>query len=186
MIVDANYRYIAAAQEANARIAQRQQSLTLFVTMVLSHIAAMVALGNRSADHELGASWLVLGIPLASICLLFLNYKSEAALSNLRSFLSELERLGDAHRRLPSYNTHARWALSANKARRFHDFASAALVAGGHGIGISVALSSAGEGTSTTALCAITGIFGALATVGSLIVPRWRYQPDDTPSQDAS
>ena len=42
-IVDANYRFVAAAQEANARIAQRQQSLSLFVTIALSLIAALVA-----------------------------------------------------------------------------------------------------------------------------------------------
>jgi hypothetical protein len=32
-IVDANYRFISASQEVNARITQRQQALTLYVTL---------------------------------------------------------------------------------------------------------------------------------------------------------
>ncbi len=179
MLVDANYRYIAAAQEANARIAQRQQSLGLFVTIVLSLVAAMVALDERPTTHSIGAGWLVLGIPLASMCLLFLNFKSEAALSNLRSFLSELERLGEAHLRLPSYNTHSKWSISANKARRFHDYASATLVAGGHAIAISVALYSAAGNASTQALCVASAVLGVVITGALLMVPRWHYQPTE-------
>ncbi len=38
-IVDANYRFIAAYQEVNTRITQRQQVLTLYVSIVLSLLA---------------------------------------------------------------------------------------------------------------------------------------------------
>jgi len=43
-IVDANYRFIAAYQEVNARINQRQQALALYATLTVSLLAALVAL----------------------------------------------------------------------------------------------------------------------------------------------
>lgn len=51
-VVDANYRFIAAYQEINARINQRQQALTLYVTLVVSLLAALVALKPGSAGGE--------------------------------------------------------------------------------------------------------------------------------------
>jgi HAMP domain-containing protein len=178
-IVDANYRFIAAAQEANARIAQRQQALALYVTITLSLIAAMVALSRPVSEHANSSAipWLLLGFPLASLCLWFLNFKSEAALANIRRFLSELEQLDNAHERLPSFNTDARWAASANRARRYHDFASAALTAGAHAIAIAVAITTNPGHPYVAGLAAVTAIAGAILTVALLIVPRWRYQP---------
>lgn len=180
-IVDANYRFVAAAQEANARIAQRQQSLSLYVTIVLSLIAALVALG-RNADTSQQSLWLLLGFPLSLLCLIFLNYKSEAALTNIRNFLSELERLGNAHERLPSFNTDARWAMNANRARRFHDFASAVLAAGSHAIGVAVAASSLQTSAAGDRLLMFTAGSGAIISVSLLLIPRWRFQPGDSRS----
>jgi hypothetical protein len=134
--VDANYRFIAAYNEVNARIAQRQQALSLYVTLVVSLLAALVALKPGEGNGRLPVEWLALGFPVASTCLAFLNYKTESALTNLRSFLSTLERLNNAHEALPSYNTDPRWSMDANKARRFHDFASAVLVAAANAIAI--------------------------------------------------
>jgi len=88
----------------------------------------MVALARPGADHsDSSMPWLLLGFPLASLCLVFLNFKSEVALANIRRFLSELEQLGQAHERLPSFNTDARWVETANRARRYHDFALTAI-----------------------------------------------------------
>ena len=177
-IVDANYRFIAAAQEANARIAQRQQALALYVTIVLSLIAAMVALSRPGGDHpDSSMPWLLLGFPLASLCLLFLNFKSEASLTNIRRFLSELEQLGQAHERLPSFNTDARWVEASNKARRFQDFASAALTVGAHAIGIAVAVKTNPGNPLVLTLGTLTAITGAALTAALLMVPRWRYTP---------
>ena len=177
-IVDANYRFIAAAQEANARIAQRQQAIAIYVTIVLSLIAAMVALSRPGTDHsDSSMPWLLLGFPLASLCLVFLNFKSEAALANIRRFLSELEQLGQAHERLPSFNTDARWVETANRARRYHDFASAALTAGAHAIGIAVAVKTNPGNPLVITLGTVTAITGTLLTAALLLVPRWRYQP---------
>lgn len=114
--VDANYRYIAAHQEINARIGQRQQALTLYATLVVSLLAALVAL--KPVSEEAPVEWLVFGFSLASICFAFLNLKTERAITNLRRFLSALERLADAHRSLPSYNTDPQWSEEANRARR--------------------------------------------------------------------
>lgn len=109
-IVDANYRFIAAYNEVNARIAQRQQALALYVSIVVSLLAATVALRPNGGASQAPIEWLVLGFPVASISFAFLNYKAERAITNLRVFLSELECLGGANEQLPSYNTDPRWS----------------------------------------------------------------------------
>ena len=131
--VDANYRYIAAYQEVNARITQRQQALALYVSCTLGLLAVVVALRPQANG---AAAWLALGFPVAAGCFALLNHKSEQAISHLRRFLCELERLDDAHLQLPSYNSDPRWAEGSNAARRFHDLAAAALVAGGNLAGL--------------------------------------------------
>lgn len=47
--MDANYRFISASQELTARITQRQQALALYVTLVVSLLAALVALKSSQA-----------------------------------------------------------------------------------------------------------------------------------------
>lgn len=126
--VSANYRYIAAYNEVNARIGQRQHALSLYITLVVGLIAALVASKRVEEPDTLLIEWLVYGFSIASVCLVLLNYKYEQTLTNLRQYLSELEQLNNTSLELPSYNTETRWALNANKARRFHDFACAVLV----------------------------------------------------------
>jgi len=89
--VDANYRFIAAYQEVNARIVQRQQALALFVTLTATLLAGLLALHPGASGNQLPVEWLVFGFPVTSLCLAFLNYKAERAITNLRSFLSALE-----------------------------------------------------------------------------------------------
>ena len=178
-LVDANYRFIAASQEVNARISQRQQALTLYVTLVVSLLAALVALKPNESQNLVPAEWLLLGFPVASICLAFLNYKVELAITNLRRFMSALERIEDAHEILPSYNTHSKWAVGANKARRFHDYAAAVLVAGGNAIGLGAVIKIYPE---RIAEAPGTLWFSVAIAVGSILVlllsPRWSYTPD--------
>jgi len=178
--VDANYRFIAASQEVNARITQRQQALALYVTLVVSLLAALVALKPTDNKGTVPAEWLLLGFPVASLCLAFLNYKAERAITNLRRFMSVLERLDNAHAILPSYNTHREWATGANKARRFHDYAAAVLVAGGNIIGISAALkiypSRLAEMPITVWLSVTVTVVSVLAL---LLVPRWSFTPEE-------
>lgn len=177
--VDANYRFIAASQEVNARINQRQQALALYVTLVVSLLAALVALKPSEGRSTVPAEWLLLGFPVASVCLAFLNYKAERAITNLRRFMSALERLDNAHEVLPSYNTHPKWAVGANKARRFHDYAAAVLVAGGNVIGLGAVLKiypqRMAESPGTLWLSVAIAVVSVLAL---LLSPRWSYTPD--------
>lgn len=176
--VDANYRFIAAYQEVNARIAQRQQALALYVTLVVSLLAALVALKPGEGGGKLPIEWLVAGFPVASTCLAFLNYKTERAITNLRSFLSVLERLHNAHEDLPSYNTDPRWAMGANKARRFHDYAAAVLVAGGNSIAIGAVVKIYPERMAENPwIVWVTAVVAVITLIALLLIPRWSYLP---------
>lgn len=90
------------------------------MTLVVSLLAALVALKPGAGSADVPVEWLIAGFPVALICLVFLNHKAERAITNLRCFLSALEQLNNEHDELPSYNTHPNWAQGANKARRFH------------------------------------------------------------------
>ena len=176
-IVDANYRFISASQEVNSRIAHRQQALTLSVSLTVSLLAALVAL-KPGADGQLPVEWLVLGFPVASMCLAFLNYKTERAITHLRHFMSELERLGNAHEYLPSYNTNPKWAMGANKARRFQDYASAVLVAGGNAIGLGAVIKIYPERMAENPMAIwITALVAIASLVGLLLIPKMSYKP---------
>jgi len=178
--VDANYRFIAASQEVNARINQRQQALALYVTLVVSLLAALVALKPSEATNSVPAEWLLLGFPVASVCLAFLNYKAERAITNLRRFMSALERLDDAHEILPSYNTHSKWAAGANKARRYHDYAAAVLVAGGNAIGLAAVVKIYPQRIAETQGAMWLSVAVAIASVLALLLsPRWSFTPDE-------
>ena len=178
-IVDANYRFIAANQEVNSRIAQRQQALTLYVTLTVSLLAALVALKPGEGSGKLPIEWLVLGFPVSSTCLAFLNFKAERAIANLRQFLSALERLGNAHESLPSYNTDPKWAMGANKARRFQDIAAAVLVAGGNAIGLGAVIRIYPERMAENPSIVWASIVVAVVSlVALLLIPRWSYKPD--------
>lgn len=180
--VDANYRFIAAYQEVNARIVQRQQALALYVTLVVSLLAALVALRPAPGGVEPPIEWLILGFPVASICLALLNYKAERAISNLRTFLSALERLGDAHRSLPSYNTEPRWSEGANRARRFHDYATAMLAAGGNAIGLGAAWKIYPQRLGdTSGFMHLSVALALLALLLLLVTPKWSYRPQQPP-----
>ena len=175
--VDANYRFVASYQEINARIAQRQHALALFVTLIVGLLAAVVALRPTSGAQSAPIEWLILGFPGAAICFAFLNYKAERAITNLRTFLAALERVGGAEKVLPSYNADPRWSQSANKARRFHDYASAVLVAGGNFVGLGAAWAIHPDRIADAPFFLIAAAVlavGSLAAV--LLTPRWSYK----------
>lgn len=176
--VDANYRFIAAYQEVNARIVQRHHALTLYVTLTASLLAALLALHPGEASRQLPVEWLVFAFPVTTICLAFLNYKTERAITNLRSFLASLEQLGNAHHQLPSYNTDPRWATGVNKVRRFHDYAAAVLASGANAIGIGVVVRLYPERLADKPL--LVGLLvlgGVISVIALLFIPHWSYQP---------
>ena len=176
--VDANYRFVVASQELTARISQRQQALALYVTLVVSLLAAFVALKANPAHDDVPVEWLVLGFPVASLCFVFLHYKAERAITNLRQFMSELERVEDNHKALPSYNTDPQWAARANKARRFHDYAGIVLVAGGNAIGLGAAVSIYPARFAQEPIAFWISIaIAAVSVLGLLLNPIWSYTP---------
>jgi len=177
-IVDANYRFIAAYQEINARVGQRQQAMALYVTIVVSLLAALVALRPASTTTPAPVEWLLLGFPVAAICFAFLNYKAERAITNLRTFLSVLENLGNASDHLPAYNTDPQWSYAANKARRFHDYAAAVLIGGGNLVGLGAAHSIYPTRIQEMPLFMVLAVILALvAFIVVLLTPKWRYAP---------
>lgn len=176
--VDANYRYIAAANELNVRIALRQQLLGLYTTLVLGLLAAMVALRPEAGSSRVPVEWLALGFPVASLCLVLLNYKTERALTHLRRFLAELEQLGNAHQELPSYNSDPAWAAGTNSTRRLHDYSAALLVAAAHAVGLGALwrIYPGHVGWDAPALW-INGVSGVAAVLALLWLARWSYRP---------
>jgi hypothetical protein len=117
---------------------------------------------------------------VASTCLAFLNFKAERAITNLRRFVSSLERLELENHGLPSYNTDPQWAAGANKARRFHDFAAAVLVAGGNGIGLAAGLSIYPERLGDNTLLLGSAILISLLSLAALLLsPKWSFRPDE-------
>lgn len=135
--VTANYRYISAYNELNARTSQRQQALTIFITFFIGLLAALIAAHNVSTSLNSHIEWILFGFPVASATFAFLNYKYERIITNLRHFLSTLERYHNAHLAIPSYNTDQQWIKDSNHARRFHDYACAILILACNSIGIS-------------------------------------------------
>jgi len=176
--VDANYRYIAAANELNTRIGQRQQLLAIYVSLVLGLVAGLVALRPEAGEARVPVNWLLLGFPVASVCLVLLNYKTERALTQLRSFLAALERIGQDEHGLPGYNTDPAWSLAANDARRFHDYSAALLVAATNALGLGALWRMYPGHVGWDAVVVWINALTALASVVALLwLPRWAYQP---------
>ena len=183
--VDANYRFIAASQEVNARIVQRQQALTIYVTLVVSLLAAMVALRPLPGQAAPPVEWLLLGFPLASMSFALVSFQAERALTNLRTFLSTLERLDQGEPRLPAYNTEPRWSAHANDARRFRDLAALLLTAGGNAIGIGAAWHIHPLRLTWQDPVLLLSLVLALASLVILMItPRWSYRPTMEASLD--
>lgn len=178
--VDANYRFIAASNEVNARIAQRQQTLAIYVTLVLGLVAALFGFrtGVSTTGGTLPIQTLAFGFPIASIGLVLLNIRSELTLRNLRSFLAALEQLDDAHLRLPSYNTERRWSESANRARRLYDFTAAILVLSSNAVALlALARAFPSEMDTRSPVMWIIGLVALICVAALLCMPRLAYRP---------
>lgn len=176
--VNANYRYIAAFNELNARTSQRQQALTVFITFFIGLLAALIAAHNADHTGDAHIEWILLGFPVASATFAFLNYKYERIITNLRRYLSTLERLGNAHLHIPSYNTNPHWVNDSNHARRFHDYACAILILACNSIGISAFYVLFPERFHQSSWVIIAVVIVGLLTAGlHWLLPRFGYQP---------
>lgn len=135
--VTANYRYISAYNELNARTSQRQQGLTIFISFFVGLLAALIASHGAANLGNAHIEWILLGFPVASASFAFLNYKYELIITNIRAYLTTLEQLNTAHTALPSYNTDPTWIRNSDHARRYHDYACAVLILACNSIGVS-------------------------------------------------
>ena len=183
MHVTANYRFVGAYQEVNTRIAQRQQALTIYVSLVLSLLAALVAFKPGNAGAALPIEWVVMGFPLASTFLALMSYKAERAISNLREFLCVLERLGNESGSIPSYNADPKWAMRANHARQFQDYAAALLVLGGNLIGLVAAVKIYPvRFAENPVVLWIAATVAVVSFIGLLLIPRLSFIPKSAAS----
>jgi hypothetical protein len=131
--VELNHRYTAAYTEIAARIAQRQQAINFYVAVVAVIVAGLVNARSSATAEDLTVWPLFYGIPIASICFASLTLKHELMLTNLRSYVAELEKIGNEDLALPSYNVEKKWRRWSLVWRRFHDVASAILVVASNG-----------------------------------------------------
>ena len=178
MHVTANYRFVGAYQEVNTRIAQRQQALSVYVSLVLSLLAALVAFKPGNAESAVPIEWVVFGFPLASVYLALMSYKAERAISNLREFLCVLERLGNESGNIPSYNADLKWAVNANHARQFRDYAAALLALGGNLVGLMAAVKIYPMRFSENPLLLwIAATVAVISFIGLLLIPKLSFTP---------
>lgn len=126
--VNLNFRYIAAWNEVSARIAQRQNAITIYATgsgLFLTILAGATV--PESVDRTVVSLFSLL-LPILSLCFAFLNYKHNETITLLREFLAECEQKGDAiPLKLPNYNS-GDYRVRADQYRRWHDFSAALLI----------------------------------------------------------
>ncbi|SDT91238.1 hypothetical protein SAMN05444156_0675 [Verrucomicrobium sp. GAS474] len=176
--VAANYRYIAAYNEVTARVAQRQQSLVFYSTLVFGLLAALLGTRRPDGTASTASFWILYGFAIASACLTLLNFKYELTIANLRRFLSELESLNNPGLVLPSFNLQPQWAKGANAGRRFHDYTSALLIAAGNGVALGLLFAnSASEVFWHAPAVWITGLTAVAAIVAHLRLAALSYKP---------
>jgi hypothetical protein len=92
--VGLNYRYSSIWNEVNARIAQRQNALSMFVSLAAGIISVLfISAGTVAVDQEqmvrFDPYFFSVLLPIISVVFGFLNYKHDMTISLLRSFLSE-------------------------------------------------------------------------------------------------
>lgn len=129
-IVSMNYRFAGAWNEVNARIAQRQNALSIYVTLASVVVTVLFAAGRSGA--ALDANLFSLLLPIVSLSFAFLHLKHDRTIAILRDFMAQCE---EHHRdRYPemdllAYNSSDDYMERADWYRKFHDFSSALLVA---------------------------------------------------------
>lgn len=98
----------------------------------------------------------------------------------MRRFLAALEQWNNALEELPSYNTHLKWSLGANKARRFHDLTALVLVTAGNGIGLGAAIHIYPDRVAAAPIAIWGSVAVAITSIIILLlIPRWSYRPEE-------
>jgi len=144
-VVSMNYRYAGAWHEVNARIAQRQNALNIYVSLASGIVGILFAAGRGVAGAAANPTSFVWLLPVISVAFAFLNYKHDVTIALLRRFMAECEQHNrDKHPELLllGYNSSGFYMALADSARKFHDLSSAALVLLFNTIGAVVAYTS--------------------------------------------
>jgi hypothetical protein len=124
--VSADARYLAAWNEINARIAQRQSLITIYTSLALAALGAPLLQGA-------GGLWrLCYAVGPLSVLFAMLLRMHERMIQLLRRFLEECEGLptGDS---LPRYYAATERTAAMDRARRAHDWVCFCLVLGING-----------------------------------------------------
>jgi hypothetical protein len=136
-----NYRYSSAWNEVNARIAQRQNAINIYVTLSTAIIAVLFTSTGRvpttPEDLRVDPRIFSLLIPVVSLVFGFLNFKHDRTIAILRSFLADCESIGPKSGLL-TYNISTRFKPHADKTRKYHDFACMVLIFSFNAIGLLV------------------------------------------------
>ena len=100
-ILDLNTRYFCAYTEINGRIAQRQNVLTLYITLMTGGVGAAVLVPNSPID----LSVLLYFVPFATLIFALLRYAHDKIIENLVTFLVRCEQKHPKEFVLPNYFT---------------------------------------------------------------------------------
>lgn len=125
-VVGLNYRYASAWNEVNSRIAQRQNTVTIYVTLSTAIITFFLT--GPSSGEAINRNLFSLFIPVVSLVFGFLNYKHDKTIALLRSFLAECEKVPYSGAKLVGYNSDTTYKDEANKFRNYHDLACTLLI----------------------------------------------------------
>jgi hypothetical protein len=87
--VGMNYRYTSAWNEVNARIAKRQNAVTIFVSLSTAIITVLVT--SARWDTPINTNIFSLLLPVVSLAFGLLNYKRDMTIALLRDFLADCE-----------------------------------------------------------------------------------------------
>ena len=174
-----NYRYAGAWHEVNARIAQRQNALNIYVSLA-SGIVGILFAASHASEGRLSNNtptfvWL---LPVISVAFAFLNYKHDVTIALLRRFMAECEQLNlDRHPELilMGYNSSDFYMTLADGARKFHDVSSAALILLFNVIGAVVAYTSAPDNFAHSAWAMV--IYFGVALFAMWLVTRASWRP---------
>lgn len=129
-VVSMNYRYAGAWNEVNTRIAQRQNALSIYVTLASVVVTVLFASGRTGAAIDPNLFSLLL--PLVSLSFAFLHLKHDRTIAILRDFLAQCEdhsAVTHPELQLLAYNSSEEYMERADWFRKFHDLSSALLVA---------------------------------------------------------
>lgn len=162
-----NYRYVSAWSEVNARIAQRQNAVNIFVT--LSTAIVTVLLTSRRTEMPLDPNLFSLLIPVVSLVFGFLNYKHDKTIALLRDYMAECETHNSNELKLLAYNSSKKYRKYADEARSFHDYSCAGLIVIFNGLGVYVAYQTYPDVFRLTGYPVLVYLVVAVISVGLVI-----------------